>query len=65
VSTGPDEIVTVARRRDSGGEADSFYISEWNTIASPGWTYTPHLGHYKFPLKVGASYVAAYEALTQ
>lgn len=63
VSTGPDEIVVVSKQRDKERETDSFYTSEWNGITTPTMTFTPHLGHFKFPLKVGASYVAAWEAL--
>jgi hypothetical protein len=65
VSTGPDEIVLVSKRRDREGEVDSFWTSEWNAVALPTMTFTPHLGHFKFPLKVGASYVAAWEGIAK
>lgn len=64
-STGPDEIVVVSKRRDRENETDGFYTSEWNAITLATMTFTPHLGHFKFPLEVGASYGAAWEGLVK
>lgn len=60
-STGPDEILVVTRRRNSSGESDDFFTSEWNPIALGGTTLIPRAGFFKFPLKVGASHESTYE----
>lgn len=64
-STGPDEIVVVSKRRDRENETDGFYTSEWNAITLATMTFTPHLGHFKFPLEVGGSHVAAWEGIVK
>jgi hypothetical protein len=61
-STGTDEILMVSKRRDRAEETDNFYTSEWNSVSVGVWTTTPHNGLFKFPLKVGDSYKAEYEA---
>lgn len=61
VSTGPDEILAVSKRRDRTDENDNFFTSEWNAIALGGLTLIPRTGFFKFPLKVGASYETSYE----
>ena len=61
-STGPDEILVVSKRRGSGNENDNFFTSEWNERAVGAWVQDPHNGHFKFPLKVGASHESTYES---
>jgi hypothetical protein len=59
VSTGPDEILVVARQGQN--EFDVFFNSEWGAIVIGGTTLTPRADFYKFPLKVGATHNVSYE----
>jgi hypothetical protein len=52
-------VVTRGQRRD---EIDESYTADWNAIATAdGSNFTPHTGHFAFPLVVGMSYPLVFE----
>jgi hypothetical protein len=47
---------------DKEGETDAVWTSEWNSVnTADGAVMKPHSGLFRFPLKVGTKYPAAYE----
>jgi hypothetical protein len=55
-------IQAVLTRGRNETEIDETHTAEWNAIATAdGSNFTPHNGHLKFPLVVGASYPAVFE----
>ena len=56
-------IQVVSRQSWKEGEVDTTYTSEWNAVTVPGRVFNPHTGWFRFPLRVGATYNAAFEVL--
>jgi len=56
-------IQVVSAQKNKGGEIDTTYTSEWNAVTVPGRVFNPHTGWFRFPLQVGATYEAAFEAI--
>jgi hypothetical protein len=45
------------------GEVDTTYTADWNPVSSASRVFNPHTGWFRFPLRVGDTYKASYEAI--
>lgn len=57
-------ILTISTRKNDGKEIDAAWTSEWNAVTSyTGRMARPHVGIFRFPLRVGESFEAKSEWL--
>jgi hypothetical protein len=55
------QVVNIYGKKE--GEVDTTYTADWNAVTTPGRVFNPHTGWFKFPLRVGDTYQASFEAI--
>lgn len=56
-------IQVVSTQRGKDEEIDTTYTAEWNAVTVPGRVFNPHTGWFRFPLRIGDTYPAAFETI--
>lgn len=56
-------IQVVSTQAGKDEEVDTTYTAEWNAVTVPGRVFNPHTGWFRFPLRIGDTYPAAFETI--